>query len=162
MLNPIKNKKGATEGITWIVGLIAILFIVVLSIIIYNYGGLGKKTLVEIATSKYSGGGNVDVVLNTGSADFFNVLAGQRLNAFFLSSDLSGVNKGMLIGDISGYVKLGYNERVDFYYSSLDSRAYSIIKNNPNFDLCSYNSCFYLFLKDGGYSKIKVKEANGA
>lgn len=154
----MKNNKGAAEGITWVVGLIAILLIVVLAIVVYNYGGLGKRTVVEIATSKYANGGNVDVVLNTGNKDFYNVLAIQRHNAFFLLSDLSGARKGIIIGDISGYVKLSYNDRVELYYSSPDHKSYSVARENMNFNVCGDNNCFYLFYEDSGYSKIKIEE----
>lgn len=157
MLNKIRNHKGAAEGISWVVGLIAILLIVVLAIVVYNYGGLGKRTIVEIATSKYANGGDVEVVLNGGDSDFYDILAQQRLNGFFFNRDMSGVNKGIIIGTTSGDVRLSYNEQMTLYYVLFDGK-YSSEKDNPNFNFCGSNNCFYFEYKNDGFVKTRVNE----
>jgi hypothetical protein len=162
MLNQIKNNKGATEGITWVVGLIAILLIVVLAIVVYSYGGLGKKTTVEIAIGKYGANdGKIDFALNFGTVDFYGMLAQQRLNGFYFARDMSGGNKGIIVGTTSGNV---YRSNNDQSYVLLDSKRYYSLRENSNFKYCTgkhtnSNNCFYFNYKNYGYVLTRAWES---
>ena len=78
------NKKGVAEVLSWSAGLVLIFVLVVVAILAYNVGGLGKKA-------------SVDVVLSSGEYNFYNSLASQRVGAALFMSDFSGPNNGELL-----------------------------------------------------------------
>jgi len=82
------NKKGVAEALSWTAGLIVIFSLVVVAILAYNIGGLGKRA-------------NIDVTMSSIDYDFYDSLRSQRIGAAFFMYDFASSEKGEILRKIS-------------------------------------------------------------
>jgi len=114
------NKRAAGEGISWVVGLIAILMIIVFSIIAYKVGHIGEKPIT------------LDLSSGEGYASEL-----QRIGAYVVSSDFNSSEKGKILSEIYSNVK----EEKDYLgnYGFNPQQIGMKIAGMPNFPIVGYS-----------------------
>lgn len=153
------NKKGAGEVFSWAAGLILIFVLVIVVILAYNLGGLGKKADIEI-------------VLSSGEYSFHNSLANQRIGAALLMSDFSSSEKGELLGNVYSSYKgeAAFGKSVDEfikmisydYFGLVIGQIRVVVRTQPDSkDVAGCGvwddvSSFYLPTKKQEYSNVGV------
>ena len=115
------NKRGAGEGISWAVGLVAILMIIIFSLLAYLVGHLGEKKPITI-----------DLTNTNGLLSEF-----QRVGAYAISSDFNSSEKGKILNDIYSNVK----EEADYggNYGFNPQQIGIKIAGMPNFPIEGYS-----------------------
>lgn len=113
------NKKGVGEGISWAVGLIAILIIITFSVIAYSFGKLGEKNPIEVISSS-----------NTNSLEL------QRITSYALSSDFNSSEKGKVLNSI--YLNVEEGVDIGNNYGYAPHSVGILLKNLPVLSLEEY------------------------
>ena len=143
MLKNKMNKRGMGEVFSWAAGLIFIFAIVIVSIVIYDVGGIGKRGSVDSSVAK--------------QGNFYDALNNQRVAVELLMNDFIGGNKGELLGKInSGASNSAFEESLNDFIKFISYDDFFFINNNhdailetrPGFDLKNLGKCQYVYYKD--------------
>jgi hypothetical protein len=144
MLKNKMNKRGMGEVFSWAAGLIFIFAIVIISVVIYDVGGVGKR-------------GGVDAAIVAKNGNFYDALNNQRIAVELLTNDFIGGNKGELIWKInSGASNSAFEESLNDFIKFISYDEFFFINNNhdaisetrPGFDLKKLSKCQYVYYKN--------------
>lgn len=148
------NKKGVAEVLSWSAGLIVIFILVLVAILAYNIGGLGKRASVDVTLS------NIDY-------NCYDSLASQRVGAAFFMYDFASSEKGELLRRVYSTSKRResmFKDVADVFLKMI-SYDYFVLKIDadwilPTFrqgfsagDICGGRDDFALFYLSGGLNK---------